>query len=81
MQRAAAGTHSFGGDHRFELIELPEDARHALVAIVMDRLLDDAYGVVRALVQVGPNLLEDVLCHVVEGVVCEHLWGRAAREP
>ena len=78
---ASETTHRLGGDHRLELVELLEHAGHALVAVVVNRVLYDAYGVVRPLVQVGPDLLEDVLRHVVEGVVREHLCSKGCSTP
>jgi hypothetical protein len=67
------GPHGMRRNDWVEVVQLGEDALVALVKEGIDGLLDDADGVVRAPVQVSPNLREDVFGHVVEGVVGQHI--------
>ena len=65
--------HRPGGHDRVEVVELREDPRAALVKEGVDGLLDDADGVVWPPMEVGANLGEDVLRHIVERVAREHV--------
>lgn len=58
-----------GADDGILVVVLREDTCAELVVEVLaDDSLDDAQGVVGALVEVVPDLLEDVVGHVVGGI-------------
>ena len=59
--------------HWVQVVEGGKDAGVVGVKVGVDGLLDDADGVVGPPVQVGANLGEDVLRHIVERVRLQHI--------
>lgn len=51
----------------------------ALIKEAVNRLLDDADRVVWSPMQICTNLCKDILCDVVEWVVCDHLYMHMAK--
>eukprot|EP00982_Pelagococcus_subviridis_P000872 7050-Pelagococcus_subviridis.AAC.8 len=85
--RHVVGGHEHGvevrvrGDDGVHVVERRELAfAELLVEVVADDSLDDAEGMVRALVERVPHLLEDVVRHVVVRVARDDVCGVGARE-
>lgn len=66
------GSYSSRRDDRVEVIEFVVGAAVLLVKVRVDRILQDAERVVRPLMQAHAHFLEDVVGHIVEGVVRQH---------
>ena len=62
-----------------QVIQFPEDIGMALIKEAVNRLLDDANGVVWSPMQVCANLCKDILCDVIEWVICDHLCMHMAK--
>ena len=56
-----------------QIIQLAENPWIPLIKEAIDGLFDDANGVVWPPMKIGTNFCENVLCDIVERMVCDHL--------
>lgn len=59
-------------DDRVEIIKFVVCCRVVLVKVGIDGVFQDTERVVRSLVEVDPHFLKDIVCDVVERMVCQH---------